>query len=50
MKQKILIVIPTPLLKKVKRAAKSAGKDRSAFICAVLEDKFFRDEMLKANA
>jgi metal-responsive CopG/Arc/MetJ family transcriptional regulator len=42
--QKKLISIPVSLLKKIDRLAKAAKQDRSAFICSVLEKKFFDDE------
>ena len=42
--QKKLISIPTSLLKKIDKLANAAGQDRSAFICAMLEKKFFADE------
>lgn len=42
--QKKPISFPTSLLKKIDVAAKAAGQNRSAFICAVLEKKLFNDE------
>jgi metal-responsive CopG/Arc/MetJ family transcriptional regulator len=48
-KVKILVSVPAPLLKKVNELARKAKLDRSAFICANLDSKFFSDEMRKAN-
>ena len=36
---------PSQLLKKVDRLAKTAGMDRSKYVCAVIETKMFADEM-----
>jgi predicted DNA-binding protein len=47
-KKPICLVVPVALLKKIDRLAKKAGKDRSKYICAVIEAKMFADEMKAA--
>ncbi len=46
---RVLITIPVELLKKIDALAKKANMNRGAYVCAVVESKFFADEMKEAQ-